>query len=78
MLKKKNLGQFSKNYRTFYSKNSHCALKNMGLGYGIRDPGSGIRKNPVPDLRSRGPKSTGSRIRIRNTVSKGKKIAFYL
>jgi hypothetical protein len=38
---KKNLGQFSKNYRTFYQKNSQKALKNMVLGSGIRDPGSG-------------------------------------
>ncbi len=40
MLKKNNLGQFSKNYRTFYPKICHQALKNMGLGSGIRDPGS--------------------------------------
>jgi hypothetical protein len=32
----------------------------MGLG-------SGIRKNPIPDPRSRSQKGTGSRIRIRNT-----------
>jgi len=30
--------------------------------------GSGIRKKPIPDPGSRGPKGTGSRIRIRNTV----------
>jgi hypothetical protein len=43
------LGQFSKNYRTFYKKNCQKALKNMVLGSGIRDPGSG--KNPfrIPD-----------------------------
>ncbi len=41
MLKKKKLDQFSQNYRTFYPKNCHYALKNMGLGSGIRDPGSG-------------------------------------
>jgi len=29
--------------------------------------GSGIRKKPIPDPGSRGPKGTGSRIRIRNT-----------
>jgi hypothetical protein len=39
----------------------------MGLGFGIRDPGSGIRKKPIPDPGSRGQKGTGSRIRIRNT-----------
>ena len=60
MLKKKKLGQFSKNYRTFCPKNCHKALKNMGLG-------SGIRKKPIPDPGSRGHKGTGSRIRIRNT-----------
>ncbi len=36
-------------------------------GFRIRDPGSGIRKKPIPDPRSRGQKGTGSRIRIRNT-----------
>jgi hypothetical protein len=40
----------------------------MGLGSGIRDPGSGIRKKPIPDPGSRGQKGTGSRIRIRNTA----------
>ncbi len=39
----------------------------MDLGSGIRDPGSGIRKKPIPDPGSRGQKGTGSRIRIRNT-----------
>ncbi len=39
----------------------------MVLGSGIRDPGSGIRKKPIPDPGSRGQKGTGSRIRIRNT-----------
>jgi hypothetical protein len=38
------------------------------LGFGIRDPRSGIRKKPIPDPGSRGQKGTGSRIRIRNTV----------
>jgi hypothetical protein len=37
------LGQFLKNYRTFYQKNCQKALKNMVLGSGIRDPRSGIR-----------------------------------
>ncbi len=47
MLKKKNVGQFSKN---FLPKNFNHALKNtMGLGSGIRDPGSRIRKKPIPD-----------------------------
>jgi hypothetical protein len=41
------LGQFSKNYRTFYQKNCQKALKNMVLGSGIRDPG--VKKHPIPD-----------------------------
>jgi hypothetical protein len=48
----KNLGQFSKNYRTFYSKNCHLALKNMGLGSGIWKkpiPDPGVKKAPDPD-----------------------------
>ncbi len=40
--RKKNVGQFSKNYRTFYQKNCQKALKNMVLE-------SGIRKKPIPD-----------------------------
>jgi hypothetical protein len=32
------------------------------------DPGSEIRKKPIPDPGSRGQKGTGSRIRIRNTA----------
>ncbi len=34
----------------------------MGLGSGIRDPGSGIWKKPIPDPGFRGQKGTGSRI----------------
>jgi hypothetical protein len=55
MLKKKNLGKFSKNYLSFYQKNIHYALKYMGLG-------SGIRKKPIPDPGVRGQKGSGSRI----------------
>ncbi len=40
----------------------------MGLGSWIRNPRSGIRKKPILDPGSRGQKSTGSRIRIRNTA----------
>jgi hypothetical protein len=43
VLKKKNLGQFSKDYRTFYQKNCKKPLKNMVLGSGIRDPRPGTR-----------------------------------
>jgi hypothetical protein len=35
----------------------------MGLGSGLRDPRSGMRKKPIPDPGSRGQKGTGSRIR---------------
>jgi hypothetical protein len=40
-------------YRTFNPKNCHQALKNMGLGSGIRekpipDPGPGVKKAPDP------------------------------
>jgi hypothetical protein len=58
ILKKKNLGQFSKNYRTFYPK--YCLW--------VWDPRSGIQKKPIQDPGSRGQKCNGSRIRIRNTV----------
>ncbi len=40
------MGQFSKNYRTFYQKNYQKALKNMVLGSGIPDPG--VKKAPDP------------------------------
>ncbi len=60
VLKKKIFGQFSKNYRTFYPKNCHQALKNMGLGSEIRDPGSGKNLFWIP-----GPGSKWHRIRIR-------------
>jgi hypothetical protein len=35
------LGQSTKHYRTFYSKNCHSSLKIIGLGSGIWDPISG-------------------------------------
>ncbi len=34
----------------------------------VWDPGSEIRKKPIPDPGSRGQKGNGSRIRIRNTA----------
>jgi hypothetical protein len=51
----KNLGQFSKNFKTFYPKNCHEALKNMGWDPGseIREPGSGIR-DPRSGIREPG------------------------
>ncbi len=48
--KEKNLGKFSKNCWSFYPKNFQYALKYMGLGSGIRDPGSGKNLSPIPDL----------------------------
>jgi hypothetical protein len=53
----KNLGQFSKNYRTFKPKLSISSKK---YGVGIQDPRSGIRKKPIPDPGSRGQKGTVS------------------
>ncbi len=63
MLKKKVWPNFQRIIELF--------TKNMSLGSGIRDrdPGSGSRKKPIPDPRFRSQKSTGSRIRIRNTAS---------
>ncbi len=58
MLKKKILGQFSKNYRTFYPKN-FCLLSSKK--YGFWDP-----EKPIPDPGVK--KGTGSR--IRNTAHK--------
>jgi hypothetical protein len=46
-----NLGQVSKNYRTFYPKSCHKALKNMRLGSGILNkpiPDAGVKKAPDP------------------------------
>ncbi len=45
MRKKKNLDQFSKNYRTSYSNT--LPLSSQKYGFGIRDPRSG--KKPIPD-----------------------------
>ncbi len=39
----------------------------MGLGSGIRDPGSGKKTYSGSRIRVQGQKGTGSRIRIRNT-----------
>jgi hypothetical protein len=63
------LGQFSKNYRTFYPKK--LSLSSQKYGFGIRDPGSGKNLFRIPDPGvkkaqdpgSRGQKGTGSRIR---------------
>ncbi len=51
-----NLGQFSKNSRTFYLKKIVSKLSKIW----VWDPRSGIRKKPFPDPGSRGQKGTGS------------------
>jgi hypothetical protein len=68
-IEEKNMGQFSKNYRNFYPKICHQALKNMGLRSGIRDPRSGIKKKTYSGSRIRVHGQKGSRSRIRNTGS---------
>jgi hypothetical protein len=77
-MKKNYLGQFSKNYRTFYQKIVKKLLKIWSLDpgseirdprSGIRDPGSGKNLFRIPDPGVK--KDTGSRIRIRNTVVRG-------
>jgi hypothetical protein len=50
----KNLGQFSKNYRTFKPK---LSISSQKYGVGIQDARSGIRKKPIPDPGSRGQKA---------------------
>ncbi len=67
MPKKKILGKFSKNYLSFYQKNVHYALKYVGLGSGIRDPGSGKNLFRIPESGVKKALDLGSRIRIRNT-----------
>ncbi len=48
----------------------------MGLGSGIRDPGSGKNLFRIPDPRSRGKTTPDprSRIRIRNTAGKATQV----
>jgi hypothetical protein len=67
VVKKKNLAQILKNYKTFYQKNCQEALKNMVLGSGIRDPGSGKNLFRILDPGVKKAPDPGSRIRIRNT-----------
>jgi hypothetical protein len=68
MMKKKNFGQFSKNYGTFYPKICHYGFGIRDPGSDIRDPGSGKKPIPDPGSGSRGQKAPDprSRIRIRN------------
>jgi hypothetical protein len=64
VLKKKNLGQSSKNYRTFYSKK--LSLSPQKYGFGIQDPRSGKSLFRIPDP---GVKKAPDPVRIRNTGS---------
>ncbi len=54
-----------------FTQNIVTALKNICLGSGKWDPGSGAK--PLSDPRSRGQKGTGSRIRIHNTAKNKEK-----
>jgi hypothetical protein len=65
MLKKK-FGSILKELYNFLPKK--LSLSCQRYGFGIRDPESEIRKKPIPDPGSRGPKGTGSRIRIRKNI----------
>ncbi len=49
----------------------------MVLGSGIRDPGFGIRKKPIPDPGSRGQKAPDPGSRIRNTGFSVEMLSFY-
>ncbi len=69
MLKKKCLGQFSKNYRTFTQKivTKLSKIWVWDPRFGIRDPESGKNLFRILNPGSRCQLGTGSRIRIRNT-----------
>ncbi len=62
MLKKKMWANFQRIVEVYTQK-----FFNMLSNIWVWDPGSEIRKKPIQDPGSRGQKSTGSRIRIRNT-----------
>jgi hypothetical protein len=47
-VERKNLGQFPKDYRTFYPNNCHYLPKLSKIGI-VWDPRSGIRKKPISD-----------------------------
>jgi hypothetical protein len=67
MLKKKIWPNFPKIIEVFYPKNCHQTLKNMGLGSGIRDPGSGKNLFRIPDPGVK--KAPDPESRIRNTAN---------
>jgi hypothetical protein len=70
VLKKKIWANFQRNIELFTKKIVKKALKNMVLGSGIRDPGSGKNLFRIPDPGVKKPPDPGSRIRTRNTVVK--------
>jgi hypothetical protein len=65
MLKRKIWANFQRIVEVFTQK-----FFNMLSNIWLWDPGSEIRKKPIPDPGSRGQKGTGSWIRIRNTAVK--------
>jgi hypothetical protein len=60
LLKKKIWANFQ---RIIELLNQNCPISSQKYEVEIQDPRSGIRKKPIPDPGSRGPKGTGSRIR---------------
>ncbi len=74
MLKKQIWANFQRILELFTQKIDTKLSKNMGVGSGIRDPGS--RKKPIPDPRIQGSKRP--RIRIRNTDYQYRLISFFL
>jgi hypothetical protein len=69
VLKKKILANFQRIIELFTKKIVKKLLKNMVLGSGIRDPGSGKNLFRIPDPGSRIQGSKSTRSRIRNTAS---------
>jgi hypothetical protein len=73
LLSGKKIWAYFQNYRTFYSKNCHYPLKNMGLGSGIRDPASGKNLFRIPGSKSHripDPGSGSATLPITNPVFK--------
>jgi hypothetical protein len=66
------VAQFTTNYSGIEFFTQKLSLSSQKYEFGIRDPGSEIRKKPIRDTRFRSKKKhripdSGSRIRIRNT-----------
>jgi hypothetical protein len=58
VLKKKNLGQFSKNYRIFFSKK--LSISSQKYGFGIRDPEKKLFQIPDPGVKKAPDPGSGS------------------